>query len=118
MCAAIENFSDASEAFLARCIPDLHLQHLILHAYQIRAEFYSYRHFMLVITLVVNESAQHARFANAAVANYDDLEQRIEMCLRTICNYLVLILSNVRKAIRLVVLALLEILRCLHYNFE
>ena len=118
MCTAIENFGDASEAFLTRCIPHLHLQHLILHAYQIRAKFYSNRNLMLIVTLVVNESAQHARFANAAVADNNDLEQCIKICLRAICYNLVLILRNVRKAIRLVVLALLEILRGLHYNFE
>ena len=54
MSAAVEYLCDGAEALLASCVPYLQLEDLVLHADQVRAEFYADRHIMILLEFVLN----------------------------------------------------------------
>ena len=65
MSASVEDFGDGAEGFLARSVPNLQLQRLVLYLYHVGAEFDAHRHIVVFLELVVHQSLQHARLPNS-----------------------------------------------------
>ena len=65
MSSSIEYLRDGAEALLACSVPYLQLQNLVLYANQIRTEFYTNCHVMILLELILNKALEHTRFANA-----------------------------------------------------
>ena len=55
MCVSIKDFGDRAEVFLARSVPNLQVDYLILDFHCVRVEFHTYRHLSLH-ELVADES--------------------------------------------------------------
>ena len=84
MSATVENLGDTAEAFLPSSVPNLQLQHFVLHLDEVRAELHSDCDIVVVMEVVINEPLQNARLANTRITNDNDLEECIELCLRAV----------------------------------
>ena len=85
---------------MARRVPNLELNHLVLYFDAERPEFDPDGDLMLSFKLVVHDSLHEARFADACVPDNDQLEEVILGGQRTVIEHLVRHLSYILYVFR------------------
>ena len=82
MCSSIENPRDRLVRFLARRIPYLHLDYLVLNAQAIRAELDTDSNLVLRFEFIVHYSLHEARLSNTRIADNDQLKHVVVLLLQ------------------------------------
>ena len=82
MCSSIENPRDRLVRFLARRIPYLHLDYLVLNAQAIRAELDTDSNLVLRFEFIVQYSLHKARLSNTRIADNDQLKHVVVLLLQ------------------------------------
>ena len=73
----VEYFGDTLELFLAGCVPNLELEHLLLELDEEGAEFDSDGDLMIGHEFIIGKSVQEAGLAHCGVAYYDQFEEEV-----------------------------------------
>ena len=103
MGTAVKYLRDRLEAVLARRIPNLQFEDLLLELYEQSAELDADGDLVILYELVVSQAMQHARFSNRRVAYDDQLEQEVLIRDRLVFKDLV---RHLRKPFHRLLLAL------------
>ena len=77
MGTAVKYLRDRLEAVLARRIPNLQFEDLLLELYEQSAELDADGDLVILHKFVVRQTVQHARFSDRRVAYDDQLEQEV-----------------------------------------
>jgi hypothetical protein len=81
ICGSVENLGNGPEVFLAGRVPNLELEHAVLHLVETRAEVDPNRDVVVRIELVLGQSIEDARFSHTSVTENDYLGQFVVLGL-------------------------------------